>query len=230
MVRESFVFYKSFYEAIKELPRDVQGEVLTAIVEYGLYGETTEQLKPIARAMMSLIRPQIEANNIKFENGKKGGRPKQSESKNEAEENQQETEIKPSRNQTGTKPEPNVNVNVNVNDNVDDREAGEPPTSAAKRNFDDREAKFYESLVPFLPTYRKDMIRSFFDYWREPNKSRSKMRWEQERTWDLNLRLQRWSNNEESFGKKTDNAPADEAKKKHEEFQRLAEKQRQRTD
>ena len=51
MERESFVFYRSFYEGIKELPRDIQGEVLTAIMEYGLNGVTTENQKPITKAM-----------------------------------------------------------------------------------------------------------------------------------------------------------------------------------
>ena len=69
MKRDSFIFYQSFYEAIVELPREVQGEVLTAIVEYGLYGETTESLKPIAKAMMLLIKPQIDANQKRYENG-----------------------------------------------------------------------------------------------------------------------------------------------------------------
>ena len=76
MKRDSFIFYQSFYEAIVELPREIQGEVLTAVVEYGLYGETTESLKPIAKAMMLLIKPQIDANQKRYENGCKGGRPK----------------------------------------------------------------------------------------------------------------------------------------------------------
>jgi hypothetical protein len=110
MERESFVFYRSFYEGIKELPRDIQGEVLTAIMEYGLNGVTTENQKQITKAMFALIKPQLDANNQRFENGKKGGRPK-------ANCNQTETETKPKQNQNKTKPEPNVNVNDNVNDN-----------------------------------------------------------------------------------------------------------------
>nr|DAW31802.1 MAG TPA: hypothetical protein [Caudoviricetes sp.] len=110
MERESFVFYRSFYEGIKELPRDIQGEVLTAIMEYGLNGVTTENQKQITKAMFALIKPQLDANNQRFENGKKGGRPK-------ANCNQTETKTKPKQNQNKTKPEPNVNVNDNVNDN-----------------------------------------------------------------------------------------------------------------
>lgn len=55
-----------------------------------------------------------------------------------------------------------------------------------------REREFYNMLVPFVKTYGREMIREFFDYWSEPNKSHSKMRFEQERTWDLTRRLQTW--------------------------------------
>mgnify|MGYP001018038428 CR=1 FL=1 len=120
MERESFVFYRSFYEGIKELPRDIQGEVLTAIMEYGLNGVTTENQKPITKAMFALIKPQLDANNQRFENGKRGGRPKadcnQTETETKPNRNQTITKLKPNHNQTKTKPEPNVNDNVNDND------------------------------------------------------------------------------------------------------------------
>ena len=118
MERESFVFYRSFYEGIKELPRDIQGEVLTAIMEYGLNGVTTENQKPITKAMFALIKPQLDANNQRFENGKlgaehgkKGGRPR----KEKPQENPKKTPKKPQENPNLT---PNVNVNDNVNDNI----------------------------------------------------------------------------------------------------------------
>ena len=124
MERESFVFYRSFYEGIKELPRDIQGEVLTAIMEYGLNGVTTENQKPITKAMFALIKPQLDANNQRFENGrlgaehgKKGGRPK----KEKPQENPNLTPKKPQENPNLT-PNVNVNVNDNVNDN-DDKDA-----------------------------------------------------------------------------------------------------------
>ena len=37
--------------------------------------------------------------------------------------------------------------------------------------------------------------QKFLDYWSELNKSKTKMRWELERTWDLKARLQRWKSN-----------------------------------
>lgn len=74
MERDSFIFYKSFYEAICDLQKDIRLEVLTAIIEYALYGRQPENLKPFARGMFTLIKPNIDVNTARFENGKKGGR------------------------------------------------------------------------------------------------------------------------------------------------------------
>lgn len=66
-----------------------------------------------------------------------------------------------------------------------------------------RMANFYQELIPYVDTYGKDMIRQFYDYWSETNKSKSRMRFEQERTWDLNLRLQRWACRQTNKGSKS---------------------------
>lgn len=114
-MRDSFVFYRSFYEAIKDLPRSVQGEIYTAIMEYSLYGNQTEGLKQVARSVFTLIKPQLDANKKKFENGCKGGRPK---TKTEAAISSEKTKTKPNNNQHPTQsiPNDNVNENENVND------------------------------------------------------------------------------------------------------------------
>ena len=117
MERESFVFYSSFLKAIRAIKkRDIQAELALAIIEYGITGETTECGEVVSVAM-ELIKPQIEANNQRYINGKKGaehgikgGRPR----KENPQENPTETPKKPLKNPTET---PNVNDNVNVNDN-----------------------------------------------------------------------------------------------------------------
>lgn len=83
MERDSFIFYRTYYEAISSLPKDIKLEVFTAIVEYALYGKLPEGMKPFARGMFTLIRSNIDASNTRFENGSKGaqygklgGRPK----------------------------------------------------------------------------------------------------------------------------------------------------------
>ncbi len=65
-----------------------------------------------------------------------------------------------------------------------------------------RKKKFGQDLVPYVATYGKDMIRKFYYYWSETNKSKTRMRCETEKTWDLNLRLQNWARRNKDFGTK----------------------------
>jgi len=109
MIRDSFIFYRSFFEATKPLSQEQKAELFDAICFYSLDQEQI-QLDPICTAMFSLIKPQLDANYKRFVNGKKGadfgklgGRPK--------------TPKKPLDNPKLT-PNVNVNVNGNVNDNV----------------------------------------------------------------------------------------------------------------
>jgi hypothetical protein len=85
--------------------------------------------------------------------------------------------------------------------------------SPPKKSLDDkqkemviRQQEFGSSLVEFVPQYGKDMIRAFYDYWREPNKSRTKFKKEMQDTWDTSLRLITWEKNQTKFnkGKKED--------------------------
>jgi hypothetical protein len=103
--RDSFVFYRSFYEAIKKLKDRDKLAAYNAICNYALNGEDISE-DGSAAAVYCLIKPLIDANNKRYENGKKGGRPAKAE-----------TEKKPKRNQTKTTSKPNVYVNDNVNAN-----------------------------------------------------------------------------------------------------------------
>jgi hypothetical protein len=107
--RDSFIFYRSFFEAVSELQDINKLEIYDAIFEYSLNFKEPE-LNGLSKTIFILIKPQLEANRKKFNNGAKGGRPS---NKNK----QKETKIKPKRNLSITKTKANVNDNVNVNDN-----------------------------------------------------------------------------------------------------------------
>jgi hypothetical protein len=68
-----------------------------------------------------------------------------------------------------------------------------------KIEIDTRKLKFADTLKPFVQKYGKEMIRAFYDYWTEPNKSNSKFKQELQKTWSLERRLDTWNNNESSF-------------------------------
>ena len=107
--RESCVFYKSFYEAIKGIPQEEQLKLYNAIFEYVFENNEIQEIG-IAKSMFTLIKPNIDSANKRYissvENGKKGGRPK--------------TQLKPKNNLNKTQIKPIKNLNDNVNDNDND--------------------------------------------------------------------------------------------------------------
>ena len=111
MTRDSMVFYRSFAEGIADLDEKDQLEAFWNIVRYALDGVEPESAGP-ARGMFRMARPQIDANNARYQNGSKGGRPR---TKPEPNGNQIETKSEPNNNLAKTKPEPNGNVNDNEN-------------------------------------------------------------------------------------------------------------------
>jgi hypothetical protein len=107
-MRDSMIIYRSFYEAIKDLKKEEQGEVWNAIYSYALDFQEVE-LKGICKTVFTLIKPQLDANIAKFKNGKK---EKQNRSKTEANDKQNRS-----------KTEGNVNDNENHNENKNDIES-----------------------------------------------------------------------------------------------------------
>ena len=70
-MRDSVIFYRSFYEAIRELPESDQAAIYNALFAYALDGEEPE-LSGVQSAMFKLMRPSIDSNNQRYENGCKG--------------------------------------------------------------------------------------------------------------------------------------------------------------
>jgi hypothetical protein len=62
-----------------------------------------------------------------------------------------------------------------------------------------REKEFYDTLVPYVEKYGKEMIRKFFNHWTEKNKLQTKMRFEQQTTWETAKRLATWAGRENDF-------------------------------
>ena len=148
MAKDSFVFYKSFYDAIKKIPDEYQLELYNAILSYSLEGLEPSDLSPIAEAMFILIKPNIDSSQKRYEtsveNGKRGGRPKQ-ETQDKPNQNPKETQRKPKDNLQETQDKPNQNLNededvdVNVDDNEDDNEDdnNEKEKNKKRKTFED---------------------------------------------------------------------------------------------
>lgn len=104
--RDSMILYRSFYEAIIELPESNQLEIMKAIFEYGFDG-VEPNLSGLSKTIWILVKPNLEANRRKWENG---CQPKQKQTKSKAEAKQK---------QTRSKTEGNVYVDVDVEEEKD---------------------------------------------------------------------------------------------------------------
>ena len=129
-MRDSFIFYRSFFETFEKLPREERLDLFEAVCSYALNDSDPAEMSGVGDAIFTLLKPQLDANTRKYENGLKGGRPSGDKKPNG---NQKETKEKPNGNQTESKPKrndnvnDNDNVNVNVNDNVNDNENENAP-------------------------------------------------------------------------------------------------------
>ena len=113
-MRDSFIFYRSFLKSIQHLDTSEQLELFLAIVEYGL-DQREPEMSRYVRAVWESIKPQLDANQRKYENGCKGGKPKP---------NQSVTTPEPQPNQEVTTPEPPHNLMYNDNGNDNGKEEG----------------------------------------------------------------------------------------------------------
>ena len=139
MERKQFTWYRSYYDALKELPAEEFRDIVLAVCAYALDGEETE-LSGVARAIFTLIRPTLEVGRSKAENRSRteqtsisaeqtGNRPEQTKNKPEQTQNK--------RKQTGNKPEQTrkekEKEKEREKESENDSYCSPPPPSAPKR-------------------------------------------------------------------------------------------------
>ena len=77
----------------------------------------------------------------------------------------------------------------------------------SQQNLETRREAFIDSLAAFSSIYGNEMLQAFADYWTEPNRSLTRMRFEMQKTWSTALRLATWARNEASFGQRRCSQP-----------------------
>ena len=95
--RKQFTFYRSYYEAVEELPQGQRERLLLGIIRYALDGVEPEELTGMEKAMMVLIKPTLDSGRKQALYGKKGGtmahsRVRQGSVKGSASESEKEIE------------------------------------------------------------------------------------------------------------------------------------------
>lgn len=139
MERKQFTWYRSYYDALKEIPAEEFRDIVLAVCAYALDGEEPE-LSGVARAIFTLIRPTLEVGRSKAENRSRaeqtprsaeqtGNRPEQTKNKPEQTQNK--------RKQTDNKPEQTrkekEKEKEREKESENDSYCSPPPPSASKR-------------------------------------------------------------------------------------------------
>ena len=139
MERKQFTWYRSYYDALKELPAEEFRDIVLAVCAYALDGEEAE-LSGVARAIFTLIRPTLEVGRSKAENRSRaeqtplsaeqtGNRPEQTKNKPEQTQNKRkQTDNKPEQTRKEKEKE-KESEKVSENDSY----CSPPPPTASKR-------------------------------------------------------------------------------------------------
>lgn len=173
--------YLSFREAIAELSTEEKGCLLDVIFSYHS-GEPIPELPKLVKIVFSIMKPQFERDSLKYQrivernriNGALGGRPRENPNN--------------PNNPDGYFGNPNDNDNDTDSDNDNDNDS-----DAGGDALEKLQKEFYDSLIPFIDKYGKDQIRDFYNYYSEPDKSRTKIKYQMYDTWDTKTRLERWA-------------------------------------
>ncbi len=84
MKRDQFTFYRSYYEALRNLPQKERAKAVMAICSYALDEELPE-LSGVALSVFTLIRPTLDSGRKKAENRKNKTKTKQEQNSKERE-------------------------------------------------------------------------------------------------------------------------------------------------
>lgn len=214
-MNDGVIFYKSHFDNIKDLTDGELGQIFRACMT----GETGA-MSPHVKMAYNFVNSQIKRDKTKYETivekrraaGRKGGLAKGKSTNNQDNEeiaNQANANFAKQKqaNQANESNNININSNNNINSNINNNKSTnvdinlvctENATDVAENKesaLQKRKSDFEHSLIPFLGTYTSEQLREFADYWTEPNKSHTKMRYELERTWDTARRLAYWDRN-----------------------------------
>lgn len=177
--RKGFNFFRSYYDVYNELETDADKVAfIDALLDRQFLGIKPTNLKGMAKfAYIS------QTNSI--------------DSQVKGYEDKTKTILYPT--QGGT-----IGGYVTPTEQVEEKEKEKVKEKESKPSLETRSHAFKETLRPFLNQYGSDMLKTFYNYWSEPNQSKTKMLFEMQKTWETSRRLATWSKREKDFTKKED--------------------------
>ena len=210
-----FLVYNDWAELVETLPMEERGRVLTALFRHANGEEELGITDPAAKMLVMMMTKQMDRDTEAYD--RKCERNRKNIEKRYNERIQPNTTVSEKKEEAtnvydGIRPNTTVYDGMQYKDKDKDKEEykdkdkelkkdvltnvekkAEDIAAAAAATLAQRKEKFRSSLDAYRSLYPSYMLDQFFEYWTEPNKSGSKMRFEMERTWAVNLRLKTWA-------------------------------------
>jgi len=183
--KKSFILYADAIHTIEKLSDVDAGQLLKHLMRY-VNDQNPVTDNPLVDIAFEPIKQQLKRDLVKFEDvklkrseaGKAGASKRWQMPSNDSKEKQSITKIA-------------VTDTVNV----------------ISKDINKRKQEFASDLTSFVEKYGKVMIREFYDYWTEHGDKDKKIRFEKEKSFNLELRLERWNKNVQERNKPKFNAP-----------------------
>lgn len=153
-MKESFIFFASFDEALRELPDKSRLKVYDAVCDYALRGIEAD-FNGIEKAIFTLIKAQIDRRNQRVENGKKGGRKKQDNL------NHTLSILEPHLNQSSSEVKPHLTKKEKVSPNEKESTKEKDTTLERDKNLQESKKENYiNNYYQSVPTH-EEIMRDF---------------------------------------------------------------------
>lgn len=194
--RDRFTFFLSFRQQIDMCEEKDRLKLYQAIVDYALFHQDTEFTEPLPKMAWIGMRPFLERGWKQFNNGNKGGAPIGNNNASKDKNNPKTTQNQPKINPKSTRPIQNKDMDKDMDKDKDmnDNKETDAKKDELSLSLSDRKEAFLKELEQYREEYEADMLNDFFEYWTEPNKSQTKMRFEAQKFFKTKSRLNAWKN------------------------------------
>lgn len=231
-MRKSFILHNDSLDVVNELTTEQKAELFQAIIDYNCGKEV--KLTGLMNAVFIPFKNQFIRDSEKYdkvierniENGSKGGRPKKTQTnpKNPMGYSETQTNLtepkKPYNDNKNDSDSVNKKVNKNNNDFIISDKSEKKQISYKQWTLED----FQNEMTKYKPKYPIEILMQFYDYWRELTPS-GKMKLQLEKSWQTDLRIEKWFKNSHNFAPK--NQKPDAKNEMHEAFKSATIKMRE---
>ena len=203
-MKKTIIFHQDWNPLIDSLPNE-QRLYFWDLYSHYSYGSDNECKDPIVKPTWSFILSQLDKWNGDYKtkvidrnkvNGLKGGRPITQVNPNNpmGYSKTQITQPNP------TEPNKTLNDNENDNENVNEKDNEKEKVIKPKPTTDEiislKKENLKNEIAAHVERFGRDTCNDFYRYWSEKVNGKPKLRYELEKTWELELRLINWKKRE----------------------------------